>query len=188
MKSRLHTRMAGQLPPGFLYGYATASFQIEGATSTDGRGPSIWDQFARTPENTLDGIGGDIATESYHLFKQDIAILKSLGANSYRMSISWPRIIPLGGRKDPVNTKGIDHYKSVIDELLNNGITPFVVRFIISPPHDFFISHNRPCTTGISPKPFTTSMEDGSVLISSPILCTMPGYVILTQYAFPVFR
>lgn len=105
-----------------------ASFQIEGSTNVDGRGPSIWDEFSRTPGKTLDGKSGDHTTESYKLWKEDIALLSAYGVRSYRFSISWSRIIPLGGRNDPVNPKGIEFYSNFIDELLAHGITPFVVR------------------------------------------------------------
>ena len=128
----------GKLPHGFHYGFATASFQIEGATSEDGRAPSIWDEFSRTPGKTLDGVGGDVTTDSYHRYKEDIAILKSLGATSYRISLSWSRIIPLGGAGDPINAKGIEYYNAVIDELLKNGITPFLVCTFAVP---FLASH-----------------------------------------------
>ena len=104
-----------------------ASFQIEGSTNTDGRGESIWDNFSRRPGKTLDGGNGDIATDSYNRWKEDIALLKQYGVKAYRFSIAWPRIIPLGGRNDPVNDEGIRFYSNFIDELLRNGITPFAV-------------------------------------------------------------
>ena len=94
----------------------------------DGRGPSIWDGFARTPGKVADGGTGDVATNSYRLWKQDIALLKQYGAKAYRFSISWSRIIPSGSRHDTVNQQGIDFYNNVINELLANGITPFIVR------------------------------------------------------------
>jgi len=117
------------LPEGFLWGFATASFQIEGSTDVDGRGKSIWDDFSRTPGKTLDGGNGDVATDSYKRWKEDIALLKSYGVNSYRFSISWSRIIPLGGRNDPVNPAGIKFYSDLIDELLRNKIEPFVTLY-----------------------------------------------------------
>ncbi|KAG8890482.1 Beta-glucosidase 1B [Tulasnella sp. 332] len=118
-----------KLPNTFLGGFATAAFQIEGAIDEGGRGKSIWDDFARDPTRIDDGKNADVATDSYHRFKQDIALLKSYGANSYRFSLSWPRIIPLGGRNDPVNEAGIKFYSHFIDELLANGITPFVTLY-----------------------------------------------------------
>lgn len=133
------------LPKDFLWGFATggsfaffspwqsltiysASFQVEGSTDVDGRGPSIWDEFSRTPGKTLDGRNGDVATDSYRLWREDIALLKQYGVKSYRLSISWSRVIPLGGRDDPVNEKGIQFYKDFCDELIKEGIVPFVVR------------------------------------------------------------
>lgn len=113
-----------------FYSYRTASFQIEGSVDVDGRGKSIWDDFSRTPGKTLDGKNGDVATDSYRLWREDIALLKQYGIKAYRFSIAWSRIIPLGGRNDPVNPKGIKFYSDVIDELLRAGITPFVVSTI----------------------------------------------------------
>lgn len=107
--------------------YSSAAFQIEGSTDVDGRGPSIWDGFSRTPGKVADGGNGDVATDSYRLWKQDIALLKQYGAKAYRFSISWSRIIPSGSRHDSVNQLGIDFYNKIINELLANGITPFIV-------------------------------------------------------------
>jgi len=118
-----------QLPKDFLWGFATASFQVEGSTNVDGRGKSIWDDFAKIPGKTLDGRNGDVATDSYRLWKEDLALLKEYGVKSYRFSLSWSRIIPLGGRDDPVNQKGIEFYSNFIDGLIENGITPFVTLY-----------------------------------------------------------
>jgi beta-glucosidase len=104
-----------------------AAFQIEGSINVDGRGKSIWDDFSRLPGTTLDGKNGDVATDSYKRWKDDIALLRQYGVKAYRFSISWPRIIPLGGRDDPLNPKGIKFYSDFIDELIANGIVPFVV-------------------------------------------------------------
>src|SRR5271168_253414 len=113
-----------EFPKGFLWGCATASYQIEGAAAEDGRKPSIWDTFSHTPGKTHNGDTGDIADDSYHLYKQDTQLIKNLGAGAYRMSISWPRIFPDGtGQPNPA---GMDHYKRVVDDLLANGITPYV--------------------------------------------------------------
>ncbi|KAK0499187.1 beta-glucosidase 1B [Armillaria luteobubalina] len=120
---------ANKLPKDFLWGFATASFQIEGSTSVDGRGPSIWDDFAKTPGKTLDGRDGEVATDSYRLWKEDVALLVKYGVKSYRFSISWSRVIPLGGRDDPINEKGIEFYNNLINELLKNGIVPFVTLY-----------------------------------------------------------
>jgi len=138
------------LPNHFLWGFATgpplprlpfyiyhhpadhttatpAAFQVEGSTDADGRGKSIWDDFSRSPGKTLDGKNGDVATDSYNRWKDDIALLRQYGVKAYRFSISWPRIIPLGGRGDPTNPEGIKYYSDFIDELIANGIVPFVV-------------------------------------------------------------
>src|SRR5579863_3318329 len=114
-------------PPGFLWGCATASYQIEGAVSEDGRKPSIWDTFSHTPGKTHDGDTGDVADDSYHRYKEDIQLLKSLGVSVYRFSIAWPRVFPDG--TGAPNPKGLDYYNRVLDELLKNNITPYVTLF-----------------------------------------------------------
>lgn len=114
-------------PKGFLWGCATAAYQIEGGAKEDGRGPSIWDTFSHTPGKTFHGETGDVASDSYHRYKEDIQLLKAIGATVYRMSISWSRVIPDGAGQP--NPKGIDYYNRVIDELLENHITPYVTLF-----------------------------------------------------------
>jgi beta-glucosidase len=114
-------------PKGFQWGCATAAYQIEGGAREDGRGPSIWDTFSHTPGKTYRGETGDVADDSYHLYKEDIQLLKALGVSTYRMSISWSRVIPDGAGQP--NPKGLDYYNRVIDELLRNNITPYVTLF-----------------------------------------------------------
>ncbi|HZB88273.1 MAG TPA: GH1 family beta-glucosidase [Terracidiphilus sp.] len=114
-------------PKGFLWGCATAAYQIEGGATADGRGPSLWDVFSHTPGKTHDGDTGDVADDSYHLYKEDVRLLKALGVSTYRMSISWSRIFPDGVGQ--VNPKGLDHYNRVVDELLANNIKPYVTLF-----------------------------------------------------------
>ena len=100
-------------PRGFLWGCATAAYQVEGGAREDGRGPSVWDTFAHTPGKTFHGETGDVADDSYHLYKEDIQLLKALGVSTYRMSISWSRVIPDGAGQP--NPKGLDYYNRVID-------------------------------------------------------------------------
>ena len=97
--------------------------------NVDGRLPSIWDTFSHKPGTTKGGANGDVATDSYRLWKDDIELLKQYGAKAYRFSISWSRVIPFGGRNDPVNEAGIQHYRTLLEELVKNDITPFVVSF-----------------------------------------------------------
>jgi len=108
-------------PAGFTWGAATAAYQIEGATDADGRGPSVWDTFSRTPGKVRGGDTGDIACDSYHRYPEDADLLASLGLSSYRFSISWPRIFPTGA--GPVNQAGLDHYKALLDTLAERGIS-----------------------------------------------------------------
>jgi len=119
----------GVLPKDFLWGFATASYQIEGAPDADGRGPSIWDTFCKIPGKIADGSSGDVACDSYNRTAEDIALLKLTGAKGYRFSISWSRIIPIGGRNDPINQKGLQHYVRFVDDLLEAGITPMITLF-----------------------------------------------------------
>src|SRR6266516_3356726 len=107
-------------PDGFTWGASTAAYQIEGAVAADGRGLSVWDTFSHTPGKVRGGDTGDIACDSYHRYRDDVALLASLGLTSYRFSVSWPRIQP-GGR-GPVNQRGLDYYRALLDELARHGI------------------------------------------------------------------
>jgi beta-glucosidase len=111
-----------QFPKDMKWGSATASYQIEGAAFEDGRGLSIWDTFTRIPGKVLNGDNGDVATDSYHRYEEDIDILKDLGVDVYRFSVAWPRIFPNGTGE--VNPKGLEYYHKVVDRLLENGIEP----------------------------------------------------------------
>jgi len=115
------------MPADFLWGAATASFQIEGATREDGRGESIWDRFCATPGKVKDGDTGDPACEHYHRYPQDVALMKELGLRAYRFSIAWPRILPEGTGR--VEAKGLDFYDRLVDELLAAGIRPFATLY-----------------------------------------------------------
>jgi beta-glucosidase len=116
-----------RFPEGFLWGCATAAYQIEGGVKDGGRGQTNWDVFAHTPGKTHNGDTGDVADNSYHLYKEDVQLLKNLGVGGYRMSIAWARIFPEG--KGQANADGLDYYSRVVDELLENNITPYVTLF-----------------------------------------------------------
>jgi beta-glucosidase len=111
-----------QFPPEFLWGVATASYQVEGAVSEDGRGPSIWDTFAHTPGKTSNGETGDHAVDHYHRYAEDVALMSELGVNAYRFSIAWSRLLPEG--TGGVNQAGVDFYRRLCKELAGAGITP----------------------------------------------------------------
>jgi len=114
-------------PDDFLWGSATAAYQIEGAWNEDGKGPSIWDVFTKVPGNIVDGSSGDVACDSYHNYKEDVALMKEMGFTSYRFSIGWTRILPEGtGTRNP---GGIIYYRNLIDELLANDIVPAVTLY-----------------------------------------------------------
>jgi beta-glucosidase len=114
-------------PKDFVWGTATSSYQIEGAVKEDGRGPSIWDTFSHTPGKIGDGSNGDRANEHYHRYKEDVRLIKDLGAKAYRFSIAWPRVFPEGSGKP--NPKGLDFYNRLVDELLANGIVPYATLY-----------------------------------------------------------
>ena len=116
-----------RFPEGFLWGAATASYQVEGAWNEDGKGESIWDRFTHTPGKVRGGVTGDVACDQYHLYPQDITLAKSLNLKSYRFSISWPRIQPTGVGSP--NRKGIDHYSRLVDALLTAGIRPWCTMY-----------------------------------------------------------
>ena len=118
-------------PPDFVWGAATASYQIEGATDADGRSDSIWDRFCATPGKVRNGDSGAVACDFYRRFPEDIALMRELGLDSFRFSIAWPRVLPDGTGR--VNEAGLDFYDRLVDELLATG----------SPP-------SSPCITGIS--------------------------------------
>ena len=116
-----------RFPEGFLWGAATAAHQIEGAPLADGAGPSIWTRFAHTPGMTLNGDTGDVACDHYHRWKEDVGLMRELGLQAYRFSVSWSRILPEGTGR--VNQKGLDFYSRLVDELLANGIEPLLTLY-----------------------------------------------------------
>ncbi|MFF9555980.1 GH1 family beta-glucosidase [Streptomyces albus] len=111
-----------RFPAGFLWGAATAAYQIEGAVGEDGRTPSIWDTFSHTPGATAGGDTGDVACDHYHRYRDDVALMSELGLGAYRFSVSWSRVQPTG--RGPADRRGLDFYRSLTDELLAAGITP----------------------------------------------------------------
>jgi beta-glucosidase len=116
-----------QFPKEFVWGAAAASYQIEGATQVDGRGPSVWDMYCRKPGGVWNGHTGDVACDHYHRYAEDVGLMKEIGLQAYRLSIAWPRIQPEGTGKP--NEKGLDFYDRLIDSLLAAGITPWVTLF-----------------------------------------------------------
>jgi beta-glucosidase len=112
-----------RFPTDFVWGAATAAYQVEGAVEEDGRGESIWDRFTATPGNILNGDHGRVACDYYHRYRDDIRIMRDLGLTAYRFSIAWPRVLPDG--RGRVNEAGLDFYDRVVDELLANGIEPY---------------------------------------------------------------
>ena len=119
--------LGARFPADFVWGFATSAYQIEGAADEDGRGPSIWDTFARVPGAIADGTNGDVACDHYHRYAEDVALLAGIGAKAYRFSISWPRVQPDG--TGPANERGLDFYDRLVDAILAAGVQPLVNLF-----------------------------------------------------------
>ncbi|MFD5574711.1 GH1 family beta-glucosidase [Streptomyces cadmiisoli] len=115
------------LPHDFLWGTATAAYQIEGAVAEDGRSPSIWDTFSHTPGRIANGDNGDVACDHYHRWREDVSLMRRLGTNAYRLSVAWPRVVP--GGDGAVNAKGLAFYDELVDALLEADITPSVTLY-----------------------------------------------------------
>ncbi|GAB4856084.1 Beta-glucosidase 12, variant 2 [Ancistrocladus abbreviatus] len=117
-------------PVGFIFGTASSAYQYEGAAKEDGRGPSIWDTYThKYPEKIADRSNGDVAINEYHHYKEDVGIMKEMGLDAYRFSISWSRLLPYGKLNKGVNQRGINYYHNLINELLVNDIQPFTTLF-----------------------------------------------------------
>ncbi|WP_159620982.1 glycoside hydrolase family 1 protein [Ruania rhizosphaerae] len=117
---------AARFPEGFTWGAATAAYQVEGAAAIGGRGPSIWDTFCRVPGAVHGGHDGAVACDQYHRYREDVALLRDLGVESYRFSTSWARVMPDGRT---VNRAGLDYYSRLVDELLESGIAPWLTLY-----------------------------------------------------------
>ncbi len=116
-----------EFPVGFVWGAATSAYQVEGGATADGRGPSIWDTFSHTPGRVANGDSGDVSADHYHRFKDDVRWMRWLGLKAYRFSVSWSRVLPAG--RGAVNEPGLNFYERLVDELLANGIAPWVTCF-----------------------------------------------------------
>ena len=121
------TEALPRFPDGFVWGAATASYQIEGAVAEDGRGPSVWDTFCATPGRVRDGDTGDVACDHYHRWREDVDLLAGLGLGGYRFSVAWPRVLPTGS--GDVNEPGLAFYDRLVDALLEKGIEPLPTLF-----------------------------------------------------------
>jgi beta-galactosidase len=124
---RLETAAELRFPPGFTFGAATASYQIEGAVDADGRGPSIWDTFSHTPGRTHLGHTGDVADDHYRRYREDVALMAELGIPAYRFSVAWPRVLPEGSGR--VEQRGLDFYRRLVDELLAADVEPWLTLY-----------------------------------------------------------
>src|SRR4029453_11682938 len=116
-----------RFPSGFVWGAASASYQVEGAATEDGRGESIWDRFSATPGKVVNGDTGAVACDTYHRYAEDIGLMRSLGIGAFRLSVAWPRILPEG--RGRVNQAGLDFYDRLVDDLLANGLDPYVTLY-----------------------------------------------------------
>lgn len=121
--------ITGEFPEEFIWGVATAAYQIEGAWNVDGKGESIWDHYCHSNETTVyNKDSGDVACNSYHNYQRDVEMIKELGVDFYRFSLSWSRILP-DGSLAMINEKGVEYYNSLIDELIKNGVQPMVTLY-----------------------------------------------------------
>ncbi|KAF1317466.1 Beta-galactosidase, partial [Globisporangium splendens] len=175
-----------RFPDGFVWGASTAAYQIEGATNEGGRGDCMWDAFSRTPGKTVNGETGAVAIDHYHRYKEDIQLMKNMGLKHYRMSISWPRILPAG--VGMVNEEGVDFYNRLIDELLANDIEPLVTLYHWDLPlalvtefdgwlggkyiHDAFANYSRVCFERFGDRVKTW------LTINEPWICAFLGFGI----------
>ena len=125
-----------QFPNHFAWGAATASYQIEGAAREEGKGLSVWDMLCRKPGAIYQGQTGDVACDHYHRWREDVALMKEIGLNAYRMSLSWPRILPNG--TGAVNGKGLEFYDRLVDSLLEAGVTPWITLFHWDFPYELY--------------------------------------------------
>jgi len=120
-------------PDGFLFGAATSAYQIEGGHDADGKGPSNWDVFVTQPGRVADGTTGQIACDHYHRYREDVEAMARLSLGAYRFSVAWSRVLPSGD--GPINSRGLDFYSRLVDELLERGIAPFVTLYHWDLPH-----------------------------------------------------
>ena len=121
----------------FVWGVATASYQVEGAAYEDGKGLNIWDVFCREPGKIYEDHNGDVACDQYHRYKEDVQIMKKIGAKAYRFSIDWARVLPKG--TGAVNEKGVEYYSNLVDELLANGIEPYITLYHWDMPYELYL-------------------------------------------------
>jgi len=121
-----HTNL-DPFPENFLWGAASAAYQIEGAWAEDGKGPSIWDTYAQIPGNTFEETNGKVAIDHYHRYKEDVALMKQMGLKAYRFSVAWSRILPDG--EGAVNEAGVAFYEKLVDELLRQGVEPILTLY-----------------------------------------------------------
>ena len=126
-ESPMQVTSGREFPKDFLWGSATASYQVEGAVNEDGRGKSIWDTFSHTPGKVVENATGDVADDHYHRYKEDVQLMKALGVKAYRFSIAWPRVFPQG--TGTPNPKGLDFYYRLVDELIANDILPYATLY-----------------------------------------------------------
>lgn len=123
----MYHKTLDDFPKEFLWGAASAAYQVEGAWDADGKGPSVWDQFSKIPNKTFEGTNGDVAVDHYHRYKEDVALMKKMGLKAYRFSVAWSRVIPDGDGQ--VNQAGLAFYANLIDELISNGIEPVLTLY-----------------------------------------------------------
>lgn len=136
----MHNTKSSVFPQSFLWGSASAAYQVEGAYNEDGKGPSVWDTYTKIEGNTFKGSNGDVAVDHYHRFEEDVALMKEQGLKAYRFSVSWTRILPRGVGE--INEKGIHFYNRLIDALIDAGITPIITLYHWDLPQALYDEYN----------------------------------------------
>jgi beta-glucosidase len=162
-----------RFPENFVWGAATSAYQIEGASDVDGRGPSVWDTFSRTPGKVRNGHHGDVAADHYNLWPSDFDLIRELGMKSYRFSVSWSRVLPSGS--GTLNTKGLDFYKRLVDGLRERGIDPMVTLYHWDTPqalHDLGGWENRDTAYRFA---------DYAALVARALGDTVPAWLTLNE-------
>ena len=157
---------SSSFPPGFVWGAATAAYQVEGAASEDGRKPSVWDTFSHAPGHTKNGDTGDVACDHYHRYKDDVKLMAELGIKHYRLSIAWPRVIPDG--RGAVNEKAVDFYRRLADTLLQTASRPMPPCFIGTArrPWKIFMVRGAAATWPATSRSIATRPSGGSATAS----------------------
>lgn len=169
----LEPKLGLRFPEGFVWGAATSAYQIEGAAGVDGRGPSVWDTFSRTPGKVRNGETGDVAADHYHRWEGDLDLIRRLGMTSYRFSVSWSRVLPTGS--GAVNQRGLDFYRRLVAGLAERGITPMVTLYHWDTPQ---VLHEQ---GGWENRDTAYRFADYAAIVASALGDSVPAWLTLNE-------